>query len=567
MENILTYGKDDKVFKKAIQELQNQTETYTPKIINICENEGLLVTTNNKLFRLRQSVEELHLQYDDVSQIKTIRNGARCFLILCSSGNVYIFGSTVNGGLKIKNESSYAKPRIIDYFKDNNIFIRDIECCNETQFFISEGNDLYCVGHLANTFNAPKLNPNGQLTLVRKKVLSLYGGIKGRHCFVQDEDLTVYACGHNDYKQCGITGNSVHVIKVPLLSNVKKLDIVCTHTNCTALVDGYVYSAGYSSFHGLDHSNNLQEFTKIPTIQEIKFKSIHGGSSHFWAIAEDNTIYKWGWNDTAQLGTGDRTIKTPKKHALTGPLTESGNLTITCGPFVSIIFPSIDTGFNSEFTKFLKRQENCDWEVYGIKAHEIIVNCRSGDKDPNEIKSILQNFGEDKTREWIDWVYGGQSYSFSTIKEIAKKLEIQNVEKKTLEHDILLLEEDEDSKDFIILVKDPEEDDEEVEGGEDEMVEIPVHKIILQIRSGLFRDMFNLLSEKKVTNTVQDYSNKSPESLEILISYFYTNKLKLTADNDPQLTVEELEDAVEYYKLDKYSNLKSELEQIKNTYK
>ncbi|KAJ3436095.1 btk-binding protein-related [Anaeramoeba flamelloides] len=104
---------------------------------------------------------------------------------------------------------------------------------------------------------------------------------------------------------------------------------------------------------------------------------------------------------------------------------------------------------------------------------------------------------------------------------------------------------DEDSKDFTLLIKNDED--------EDEYEEIPVHKIILLTRSGLFREMFENITEE--SKSVKDYSGKSIESIEILIKYFYTEKIELTADHDPLLIIEELEDSIEYYQLNENSNI------------
>ncbi|KAJ3426011.1 btk-binding protein-related [Anaeramoeba flamelloides] len=127
-----------------------------------------------------------------------------------------------------------------------------------------------------------------------------------------------------------------------------------------------------------------------------------------------------------------------------------------------------------------------------------------------------------------------------------------------------------DSKDFKILVKieDKKEKDEneDEKDKEDNYEEIPVHKFILLARSGLFREMFDYVNEKENTNKVKDYSHKSIESLKILIKYFYTNSIQLTANEEPEIIVDELSDAVEYYQLNDQCNLGSELNKIKKQF-
>ncbi|KAJ6250059.1 hypothetical protein M0813_16431 [Anaeramoeba flamelloides] len=73
--------------------------------------------------------------------------------------------------------------------------------------------------------------------------------------------------------------------------------------------------------------------------------------------------------------------------------------------------------------------------------------------------------------------------------------------------------------------------------------------------------MFENITEE--SKSVKDYSGKSIESIEILIKYFYTEKIELTADHDPLLIIEELEDSIEYYQLNENSNILSQLNEIK----
>ncbi|KAJ3443885.1 kelch-like protein [Anaeramoeba flamelloides] len=103
-----------------------------------------------------------------------------------------------------------------------------------------------------------------------------------------------------------------------------------------------------------------------------------------------------------------------------------------------------------------------------------------------------------------------------------------------------------------------EDNDDDFDDDDDDFEAIPVHKHTLVARSGVFREMFqNLLLNENVknTNSVQDYSNKTIESLEIFVKYLYTSKIELTGGEGPQMIVEVLEDSIEYYQLNKNSNL------------
>ncbi|KAJ6234363.1 btb poz domain containing 7 [Anaeramoeba flamelloides] len=137
---------------------------------------------------------------------------------------------------------------------------------------------------------------------------------------------------------------------------------------------------------------------------------------------------------------------------------------------------------------------------------------------------------------------------------------------KTLEKDIAQLYKDDNSKDFKILVKTENKNNDKVEDKEGNYKEIPVHKFILLARSGLFRELFVYVNEKDNINKVQDYTHKTIESLETLIKYFYTDSIKLKADQDPRLIVDELYDAVEYYQLNDQCNFVNELNKIKKQF-
>ncbi|KAJ6250154.1 pep-cterm sorting domain-containing protein [Anaeramoeba flamelloides] len=187
-------------------------------------------------------------------------------------------------------------------------------------------------------------------------------------------------------------------------------------------------------------------------------------------------------------------------------------------------------------------------------------------KDANEIKLRLeQNCTKEEIKIFLNWVYGDQDFGNKKLVQIMKLIEMKVIPSNfTLMEDISNLWKDEDSKDFFIIIDEDEDEDENKNGNDDEkelgMTKIPVHKLILQARSQLFQTMFLEINEN--IKQVKDYSGKSPDSLEILFKYFYTNTIKLTADDDPQLILEELEDAKEYYQFNKNSVFDLELSKI-----
>ncbi|KAJ3425854.1 btb/poz domain-containing protein [Anaeramoeba flamelloides] len=203
-----------------------------------------------------------------------------------------------------------------------------------------------------------------------------------------------------------------------------------------------------------------------------------------------------------------------------------------------------------------------------IPVHKALLECRTKltiDQIQNKLfgeKSI----NKEQTLSFLKWIYYDEISDIGKLEQTFNLLQLTfppSVD-NTLEKDIAQLYKDDDSKDFKILVKIEDEENDEEE--EDKYEEIPVHKFILLARSGLFRAMFDYVNEKENINKVQDYTNKSIESLEILIKYFYTNSIGLKTNQDPKLIVDELSDAVEYYKLNDQCNFEFELNNIKKQF-
>ncbi|KAJ5078143.1 phytochrome-interacting ankyrin-repeat protein [Anaeramoeba ignava] len=107
--------------------------------------------------------------------------------------------------------------------------------------------------------------------------------------------------------------------------------------------------------------------------------------------------------------------------------------------------------------------------------------------------------------------------------------------RKGILNDFQKLYQDESTKDFTIIVEEKE---------------IKVHKLVLIIRSGLFKGMFLLNIEDK-SNQVHDYSKKSFETIQQLIYFFYNDKFDKSKMN--KKIIEELEDAKDYYQLNQNS--------------
>ncbi|KAJ3451761.1 regulator of chromosome condensation [Anaeramoeba flamelloides] len=242
-------------------------------------------------------------------------------------------------------------------------------------------------------------------------------------------------------------------------------------------------------------------------------------------------------------------------------------------------------------------------ENFSIPIHKILLELRTNLKI-EELQKIISknNYSKKEIDLFLKWVYFDKLSKTNEIKDIFNSCNINYPPvKNSLDNDLLKLFKDEDSKDFHIIV-DTDINPKERYGDEDDDLiilnkkqlkrnrrknrkkkrkqkakrkkrqqnnnynnnrfqNVKVHKFILFTRSGLYRFMFNNLNkEEKSINQIQDYTGKSKQSLQILIKYLYTNKIELINQNINQKTViNELEDAIDYYQLNKNSNLNEQL--------
>ncbi|KAJ3429129.1 kelch-like protein [Anaeramoeba flamelloides] len=195
-------------------------------------------------------------------------------------------------------------------------------------------------------------------------------------------------------------------------------------------------------------------------------------------------------------------------------------------------------------------------EISGIKVHSSMLKLRT-DLLPQYFKSQLEkaSLNQEDYQEFVQYIYG-QDHKINN-ESVKKSFGVLGLHSGTLPDFGQQLinkfyQNNNNEKDFAILVPDPEEP-EEVEA-------VNIHKIILQARSGLFRNMFNNINDN--ISQVKEYSGKSIDTIEVIVKYLYTNTLEITADMDPQIILEELQDAQEYFQINPKYNFVNELHQL-----
>ncbi|KAJ6237789.1 btk-binding protein-related [Anaeramoeba flamelloides] len=323
-----------------------------------------------------------------------------------------------------------------------------------------------------------------------------------------------------------------------------------------------VYATG-SSFSGAGNSTNIAFYKKIQELSGIGVEKLWSGCYHLFARTSGGSIYTCGRNSSGECGTGKiGEIKKPVQ--LKGEFLENiGSVDICVGSFFTVFYPKKNSILTEDLLSFYKSGKLTDFRIKENECHKLFLELRTS-KKAQDVKKVLENHKDEEVKDFLNWIYSGISKKNSILKEILEQCglteeEIKNHDGiKNVYKDFNTLYQDEDSKDFNIIVKIDDEDEEE-----EEFEEIPVHKLILAVRSGLFREMFSTLQEEE--DSVQDFSNKSIESIECVIRYLYTCKIELTADDDIVLMLEELEDAVEYYQLNPRSDLFNQLKKYQKS--
>ncbi|KAJ3440048.1 btk-binding protein-related [Anaeramoeba flamelloides] len=512
-------------------------------------------------------------------KIIQIKNGNAAFLILTESGKVFVWG---NGSLKeipLTTSITWIKPVLAPFFKNNKLVIKQIEMSGWTNYFLTVDGDLY-----ANGWNSFGQFANGTSQhsdmpiLIIKDVKKVYTGCYARGLFyVSAKDNKLYVSGRNSKGMLGVghqneqktatlvktdhieIGGQTNTFNGSHIANLLFFDF---HTTLLT-TEGRVYSCGGSTYNGLGVEKNI--FTEFEELKNKFVVQLAGGQNHTLMLTKDNELYGHGYNNNiapvAQQSWG-KLVKIELPEAL-----QNSAIKLASGQLSTfLLLDSIN--IRNDIRKLYESKKYYDAKIKLIDqempTHKLMIQMRTG-INIDQIEKVFNqnNYSGEELTLFMDWIYLGKSSNSLKLDQILNALNLtfkSNDQEKTIQNDFLKLYKDDDSKDFSLLVKlDEDEEDEEEE--EDEFEEISVHKLVLLTRSGLFREMFENID--KNTNSVKDFSGKSIESLEIFIKYLYTDKIELTADDDPQLVVEELEDAAEYYQLNQRCNFKNELKKIK----
>ncbi|KAJ6252947.1 hypothetical protein M0813_13651 [Anaeramoeba flamelloides] len=442
----------------------------------------------------------------------------------------------------------------------------------------------------------------GALTFIQGGIERFRSGSSTLFLFTCENTLFGYGSNNSGKLGIGLTIGKVNSRQVSVLKNKNEenvdlkadqiRDVVPGISHSILLTkQGELYSCGSLRYSGHGGRGKILYFSLIKSFQEMKINQIACSVNKTLVLTEDKLVYGWGFDSCNEPNSRERMQNRgtywdiPRKLKLPSGLVVSNSFRLYCAEDFCCVYNHISTNscIRQDFKLLFENNANCDSFITNksdkkIPVQKILVENRTNSSF-DHIEKILTNFTEKEIDLFLKWVYYDH-YETSHQEPLKKIFDSFNltfppkVNELSIKESLLELYNDEDSKDFFILVKDEDEDDEgednddeEEYDDEDQYEKIPVHKFVLLARSGLFRNMFQNLSEKeKNMNQIKDYTGKSIESLEILIKYFYTDSIELTADDDPELIVEELSDAKDYFQLNEDSNLNTLLNSIKNQY-
>ncbi|KAJ3445426.1 hypothetical protein M0812_11300 [Anaeramoeba flamelloides] len=528
---------------QQIQQLNASANTITPyvlpekkKIVQVSSGDSMSLfrTEDNEVFHFQsRSTTGKKLALQDIEDLSC---GYIHSLLLNSKGEPFFIG-TDNYGQSGENRSN-TTPFRMKWFENKKLTIKNVQCGCYQSYLLTDDDVLYATG-----YNERK--ELGYQTKTHQKTPVLI-----------TEGVTRYWTGNYSFevyieKGSEITGYGESIQNnQQVLSNLVGLkgktiiDLSAGYQNVLLLVEGQIGNEVYRYRSGT--VKKLQYFDKkFPTV-------ISNGCHHSLVRLQNGEVHGWdrSYDESIQIHKSSlKELDSPQQWK------------IVCGAWFSVVLPSIEsTPISEDFKLMYEQKELTDLKIFGLDAHSSVLSAKLN-RDAEDIKNyLLENSSKEEVEIFLEWIYCDTVSNQDVISKIALNFGIQEIKTVNWKNTLQRIFHDDDSKDFNIRVKlDEEEDDEE-----DEFEEIPVHKFLLQARCGLFRNMFLEIEEN--AKYVTDFSGRALETVECFIQYLYLNEIALTADDDPELIIEELPEAGEYYQIYNVNGLNALVKKLQKQY-
>ncbi|KAJ3427616.1 btk-binding protein-related [Anaeramoeba flamelloides] len=586
------YYLGDKMFKFLSPEYQTLPMvtplTSCPDILTgiaISQVGHILVHINTKEFALINQNGYHKKKLPEDEEIEKITSGNFTYLIRTKSGNIYSMGIN-NTHHQLPFPSSVIKncsftPKLVSFFSEKKIKIKSVIQQTQGNYFLTTTGLLYRNG--AYTNNLGHVSKCGRPFLVYKDINRIFGGAFSKGFFFTitknysdysktndllklDGNGELFGCGWNDLGQLGykalLKEDYFKDSKTRRINNFfdDQIQDIVSHEDHTLLLsyEGKIYSTGSKEVNGLGFQSYA--FKLIPKLKNKVIIQISGGYRHSLVLTSTYQIYAWGFkppyrpiNDQNIDWSIPTQIIVPNLHSNLG-----NQIGISSSYFSSFIFQIYSHPLLQDFKQLYQSQDNCNVTLpHEIKSHQLLLELRTGSKI-EKILQVLEKFSKNEILAFLNWVYSDHvSSEFSEIiKTLFEHFKLEFPPKNTLEADLLNLYNNNKSKKFTIICRQDDEDSDDQENENDKKnkyFKIPVHKLILIARSELFQGLFLYQPDLE---QIQDYSGKSVETLQYLIKYLYTETLDIPVDHENIHTIiDELDDSVEYYQLNRFSKL------------
>ncbi|KAJ3427334.1 hypothetical protein M0812_26917 [Anaeramoeba flamelloides] len=525
------------IFPEEVTQIDDVVSTFDKKILFL-SSEGKLYQTDPGDFQGTLNAIE------DIPPIKSIHSGYFHLVAVSNEEQPKAYGWGCDNSLqlsRLNNQKQNKKPTLIKGLE--KITFHEIYCPGYGTFFLNTTtNILYgCGDNYKNELGVLGDHTKEKIIKLHENVVKVFAD-HSDHVFIIKTDGNLYGFGINHKGQLG--DGKADIQKTPIIRKfdfpVEKISKIVSAYDHTAILttDGKVYVAGAKGNIGFE--SDQTKFTEYPRFKKNNtfIKDISSGSYYLAFLTQDKEIWVTG-RFGLRFNDYNRSLRLFQ--------TLEGNVlfdTIRCcdKPIIFSFRKESEINYLSQdLGNLLEKGSLSDCKIQKIPIHKILIETRLGEDFDQVTKYLEENCTLKEIEQVLKWIYSDKIINHEKTIEILNHFGIQDPQKtKLLKNDLKKLLFDKETSDFTITVKNDEDEEEEEE-------ELYIHKFILVARSGLFLDLFQNLDQN--LNKVKDYSGKSLETLELLISFLYSDEIPITADIDQEFVREEFEDIVEYYQL------------------
>lgn len=248
---------------------------------------------------------------------------------IADNGNGYCWGANWNGqlGINVLGGTQSVPRQIYKNGSLNNQSLKTVSVGGDSSCAIAVDNKAYCWGDGSEGQMGNGTNINDNIA----PVLVTLGGRTVKHISVGMHSACIVASDNNGYcwglnSRGGIGDGTIEnkstptqVVNTGILNGLtlKSIEVGGSHS-CAIASDNNAYCWGYGSNGQLGNDDNTTSYVPVAVDRSKAFiglivKTIQLGEFHTCAIASDEKMYCWGYNDYGQTSIDEYLIsETPK---------------------------------------------------------------------------------------------------------------------------------------------------------------------------------------------------------------------------------------------------------------